>query len=1013
MGNGAHVAVRRNDAHGFLRQVSDDMMTPERWQQIKQVLGHALESDPAKRSAYLDQACAEDPALRVEVERLLAAEQNAGRDFLGSTATQQGSREGTSNSVKTRVGSRIGSYRIVESIGRGGMGTVYRAVRADDQYQKQVAIKLVHVGQDSSFIISRFRQERQILASLDHPNISRLLDGGTTEDAAPYFVMELIEGKPIDEYCDRHRLPTNERLKIFLQVCSAIQYAHQRMIIHRDIKPGNILVGDDGVPKLLDFGIAKLLHSSSSDDDTTMTAFRALTPGYASPEQIQNKPITTASDIYSLGVVLYELLTGRSPYRVTSRTPHELAQAVCEAEPDRPSTAVTRSAPSQMDPIPADITPAALSAVRDGTIYKLRKGLRGDLDNIVLMALRKEPERRYSSVEQFADDIRRHLNRLPVTASKGTASYRARKFISRHRAGAFAAATVALSLAVGLVITLREAHIARQQAAIALTERARAQTRFEDVRTLANSLIFEVHDSISNLPGSTPARKLIMERAVQYLDRLAKDASGDSTLQRDLAWAYHRIGQVQGDPNQGNMGETDAMLTSINKSAALFQEVATNNPNSIVDQLNAAFGHRLLATISPQADERRRQIDRAMKITDRLMQTDSANPKVKSERGIEYSVLAALQDENGDAPAAVESYRKCVSAREDLLRTNPEYPHAKQSLAMAKVQTAEELAQTGSRKEALQLNGRGIELYESVVTQETNNARARREFAMSIWRHGEIQMLDGDYAGALASYRKAMTIVQPMEQQDPENVMLHTDVGGSTVSIGKALVSSGRVKEGLILIEQGIRLLEQQLQTDPANAPGAVASSYMWKGDALMRLRNFPDAISSYGKAAAILETPQSIPSDKPHKAQLAYAYTKLGAALARTGRGREAETAYRKALQIAEPLNTGQEPDPRLAVILADTYFGLGNLVRKSGELATEKTVPRESWADACDSYGKSLSEWRKVPNPGAQSPFGFYLSNPTDAAKEKIRCDTSSAQREKTGGLQALSRTPAPHLS
>jgi serine/threonine protein kinase len=315
-------------------------MTPERWQQIRGVFDHASGLRVEERAAFLDQACAADSDLRHEVESLLLADDKAGTRFLNTPAIDL-TRRSEADQPVGRVGRRIGAYNIVKEIGHGGMGEVYRAGRADGQYEKEVAIKLVRGGYDSASVLERFRHERQILASLDHPNIARLLDGGTTDEGIPYLVMELIEGTPIDEYCDAHQLNISERLRLFVQVCSAVQYAHQRLVIHRDIKPGNILVTQDGVPKLLDFGIAKILDPAAGVE-TTMAG--PMTPEYASPEQIRGEPITTATDVYSLGVVLYQLLTGRSPYPKNTRAPHEFARVICEWEPERPSTIIQKPA---------------------------------------------------------------------------------------------------------------------------------------------------------------------------------------------------------------------------------------------------------------------------------------------------------------------------------------------------------------------------------------------------------------------------------------------------------------------------------------------------------------------------------------------------------------------------------------------------------------------------------------------------------------------------------------------
>lgn len=311
-------------------------MNPEQWKRVKTLLDQAIALDPEGRREFLDHECDGDTELRREIESLLASHEHAGGDFLNTPAADL---RASLPPGPTRVGSRIGAYNIVQEIGRGGMGEVYRAGRADGHYEKEVAIKLVRGGYDSAAVLERFRHERQILASLDHPNIARLLDGGTTEDGIPYLVMELIEGIPIDQYCDAQRLAVSERLRLFLQVCSAVQYAHQRLVIHRDIKPGNILVTRDGVPKLLDFGIAKLLDPTSTSE-TTMA--NPMTPEYASPEQIRGEPITTATDVYSLGVVLYHLLTRRSPYPRKTNVPHELARVICEHEPERPSSVIRR-----------------------------------------------------------------------------------------------------------------------------------------------------------------------------------------------------------------------------------------------------------------------------------------------------------------------------------------------------------------------------------------------------------------------------------------------------------------------------------------------------------------------------------------------------------------------------------------------------------------------------------------------------------------------------------------------
>jgi serine/threonine protein kinase len=405
-------------------------MKAEQYQQVKQVFNRALGLSPDERPAFLDQAVGDQPALRSAVEKLLAAHDCAD-SFIETPAFEFAAEWLIPEASALVEGERIGPYRMVREIGRGGMGAVYLAERADDQYRKQVAIKLVRRGLDTAEILRRFLAERQILANLDHPNIARLLDGSTTEDGLPYIAMEYVEGLPLVDYCDRHALAITERLKLFRTVCSAVHYAHQNLVIHRDLKPGNILVTTDGVPKLLDFGIAKVFRAEAQDGDATRTELRALTPEYASPEQLRGERVTTASDVYSLGVILYQLLTGLRPYQFKTADPMERLRTICDQQPEKPSAAVEarmknesrKAKAARFHPASPGLHPAAL---------------RGDLDNIVLMAMRKEPQRRYSSVEQFADDLRRHLENLPVLARKDTFAYRAAKLIRRNKAVAAA-----------------------------------------------------------------------------------------------------------------------------------------------------------------------------------------------------------------------------------------------------------------------------------------------------------------------------------------------------------------------------------------------------------------------------------------------------------------------------------------------------------------------------------------------------------------------------------------------
>ncbi len=417
-------------------------------------------------------------------------------------------------------GLRIGSYQVLRQLGEGGMGTVYLAARADQEFRKHVAIKVIRKGMDSAEIVARFRRERQILAALDHPNIAKLFDGGTTEDGLSYFVMEYIQGRPLGEYCDSHGLGIRERLLLFRSICSAVQYAHQNLVIHRDLKPANILVTADGAPRLLDFGIAKLLNPDALDVEAppTATGMHVMTPAYASPEQVRSDPLTTASDVYSLGVVLYELLTGRRPYDLKTGSHVEVFRAVCEQEPVKPSTVVTGA---------DEESHRAVAARGAGTPQRLNRLLRGDLDNIVLMAMRKEPQRRYASVQALSDDVGRYLDGYPVSAHPPSFTYRAGKYLRLHAAGVSAVATVFLLLAVfAVTAAVQNARIRRER-----------DTADQVTRLLVS--LFDV-----NAPETARGERVT---AREILDRGARRIEGELEEQPDVrATLLGTIGDIYG-----------------------------------------------------------------------------------------------------------------------------------------------------------------------------------------------------------------------------------------------------------------------------------------------------------------------------------------------------------------------------------------------------------------------------------------------------------------------------------
>ena len=445
------------------------------WHRLKDIFHAAQELDRGARPSFLDRACVGDERLRAEVESLLA--HDAADGFLAPPERNLIDDAVGGKGRELPPGARIGAYELVELIAAGGMGEVYRARRADDAFDKQVAIKVIHAHLVSPRLLERFQAERQALANLEHPNITRLLDGGTTDDGLPYLVMEFVPGEPIDRACDRQRMSVRGRLELILTVCGAVQEAHRNLIVHRDLKPSNILVNDAGDVKLLDFGIARLLEEDGGTmaPALTVTGLRAFTPEYASPEQVRGEAVTTASDVYSLGVVLYELLCGRRPCDVDGVPRYEADRLVCEVDPSPPSTAVGRSGPRSGGNGTPGPTPEAIGRARGEPPSKLRRTLRGDLDVITLKALRKDPALRYASVERLAEDIRRHLNALPIRARKHTAGYRIARLVQRNKPLAAAAFLAVLATFVAMAGITTGLVRARAAEGVALRDRGDAE----------------------------------------------------------------------------------------------------------------------------------------------------------------------------------------------------------------------------------------------------------------------------------------------------------------------------------------------------------------------------------------------------------------------------------------------------------------------------------------------------------------------------------------------------------
>ena len=695
-----------------------------RFQRVEALFNQALLAPEAERAALIDAHCGGDAELAEEVRALLRAS-----DAEERSASDTARRNGGEAPAQPRI---VGRYQLDCQIGRGGMGAVYLAHRADGQFDQKVAIKLIDLPLATDLFRERFRQERQILAGLQHPYIARLFDGGVTDVGDLYLAMEYVDGEPIDQYCDRNNLAEPECIALFLRVCEAVQFAHQNFIVHRDLKPDNIFVVADGTPRLLDFGTAKLLLPSVDAPGSQMTreGYLSFTPQYASPEQILGNPITTASDTYSLGVLLYLLLTGSAPYELKELSTAELVRVVCEEAPRKPAHGVN----------PAKKLDADLAAILD-------------------KALRKDPRERYTTVEQLASDIRAFRDGKPVAARQGTFRYRAAKFVQRHRAAIAATAVVVASLVVGAAGIV-------WQAGVANAERRRAEARSADLRQLSNSLLDELDDAIKQLPGSTGAQKLLVTRVLEHLDRMAMDAKGDRQTQLDLVDAYTRLANIQGNPYDQNLGDPNGAIAGIEKAIAMATPLAAQNAND-KDVLKAlATAQEAQAEIlfgTARTQEAIESMRAATATYDRLIAGRDASPQLICEVAAAYGSLGDELGQSGtasmaDVGAAVTAFRKSIELDNRALSIDANFQRARRGLAINQMKIGGTELETDPAQA----------LKDFQLALDRSDAMPKDQQAMLAMQRMRIMILrkKGNAMVELGQFEEAMPILSQVEQTE-------------------------------------------------------------------------------------------------------------------------------------------------------------------------------------------------------------------------------------------------------
>lgn len=818
-------------------------MDRDNWQRIEEIFYAVVETPAGRQQQVLEEAAKGDPEIIQAVKKLLDADQRQNDTIPRAIRGMV-----TSMTEPLDVGQRIGAYEVEREIGHGGMGTVYLATRADDEFHKRVAIKLLRRGMENPDLVNRFRQERQILAALDHPYIARLIDGGATEDGRPYLIMDYAEGPPATTYCEQRKLPWNERLQIFQKVCEAVAHAHRNLVVHRDLKPGNILVMEDGTPKLLDFGIAKLLDPAIPAHETGAT-MGLLTPDYASPEQVRGEKITTASDVYSLGAVLFELLTGKTAYSFANYSPQEVLRVVSEEEPA------------------AGLLP-------------------GDLDSIVRKAMRKEPRDRYASVDALREDIARYLEGRPVSARGPSVVYQAGMFLRRHWIAATAVVIAIGSLAGTAVYAMRQAQ--------------RAERRFAQVRQLSNKFLFDFHDSIAELSGSTKARQQVVRTALEYLNSLANEATGDVSLLSELATAYERVGDVQGNAYFANLGDTQGAMESYRRAMQLRLQMASLGRTPMI------YTHDLMQSYSKLADVNE-AIGRNAEAE--KLQNDglALYSKINTPNQQELEAAARLHLHRGDVRDKQGKLREALTdyhAAARLLDRSPVDPKHMDLLATANRRLGERLPATGDRAQAYERLRTSLEMMEHVVRQEPSNSVYQRNLMTSRMALGSLQLQDDRFDEALQQFDRSREMAELLAKADTRNVRARSDLAAAYSRIGDAHAFRKKHREALPHYQHALAAAEEAARMDSGNLryQRDVAYYTLNIGNAAAELPDYQQAIRWLEQGSKLVEDLiRRDSSDQDNYWLQAQAYRDLAGVNALMRDWKSALANNRKALEVLD----------------------------------------------------------------------------------------------------------------
>lgn len=852
-------------------------MEQKDWERLKELFTAAAELPPDERGSFVTAECVGNSVLEAELRSLLDAH-GEGEKLIEDRGFQLP--RPTEGDLVDYRGRQFGKYRIVREIGYGGMGTVFLAERSDGEFEQKVALKIIRQTVADSGAEQRFRRERKILAGLNHPNIAQLHDGGISELGELYFAMEYIEGRPITLFADQKGLSIEERLRLFLKVCSAVSFAHRNLTVHRDIKPTNILVTQDREPKLLDFGLAKMIDQGVADEETTATVMRAFTPAYASPEQILGRPVSTASDIYSLGVVLYELLAGKKPFHFEGKSLDEIIRTITGSDPEKPSYVRGR---------------------RSDRTVRYGPALSPDIDNICLKCLQKEPDRRYTSVEELSADLDRYLEGRPVLARPNTFAYLASKFIRRNKAAVAAGVLVIISLFAGLGISLWQAEEARR-------ERDRAEKRFDDVRKLSNALLFEISPKIETLEGSTEARELLVKRALEYLDSLSNEAAGDPTLEAELAAAYEKIGELQGHPSKPNLGDLAGALASYEKANALRQKQPSTYENKrllaenfrhlanarftqgdtpgllaalvearrLFEELLAEAPHetsvrlsylKTLAEIS-QYHQANNEYGEAIRFAELALKgTEDLAPDARETREVFFVTHADLGNAlswNGEQERAEKEMAKAVTGVEALLAEQPNDARTRH-IAWRVLMLASGIYEEINDAISLEFSRRAVSTAERGVEIDPADIQSRHNLARATYRKGVVLVNLKRTSAAVAALEAAEQQFAVLIRREPRNRFYQTDLGRIYNRMGLAKRLQNDLQGSNRAFDRSIEIWQQIAEMDPGNknarrdialAKKNLAENYSVLGDVLRARASFSEAIQLFNS----LKTENALP---------------------------------------------------------------------------------------------------------------------------------------------------------